>query len=412
MANQVEKLDTIAIADIEKVNTLTDDNIEKINTLEFTGTSTYELFAWGDGGGGSVGDGTVTNRSSPVQIGTAFFGELDVTDVYATECRITNSDLASAAVKADGTLWTWGSATYGQLGHNNTTNYSSPVQVGSLTDWRSVTNAKTQSMCATKTDGTLWGWGDNDANGHSSGIYSSPVQVGTDTDWSPYLGAGNTYCYCLKTNGELWMWGKGGNAFVGAGTALNSPGPPIQVTDKYFTYIGAGPSNAIAGVEKTTGKMYSWGTNNGWGMLGFGDTSNSSSPVQMGTATDWAWAGGGASSMVFGKTNGEGYGAGRNDNGFLGTNNVTTYSSPVQASDKSYANAGHGCAYNRFHAITTDGALWSIGGSGGDGTSGTGETAAQSSPVQVGTLTDWICISNAGGGGRTTSSIKLAIRKS
>ena len=39
MANQIEKLNTIAIGDIEKVNTLTDAQIEKINALEFTGTS-------------------------------------------------------------------------------------------------------------------------------------------------------------------------------------------------------------------------------------------------------------------------------------------------------------------------------------------------------------------------------------
>ena len=37
MANQVEKVNSIAIADIEKINNLTDDNIEKINGLEFTG---------------------------------------------------------------------------------------------------------------------------------------------------------------------------------------------------------------------------------------------------------------------------------------------------------------------------------------------------------------------------------------
>ena len=38
MANQIEKLNTVAIASIEKVNTLTDAQIEKINTLEFAGT--------------------------------------------------------------------------------------------------------------------------------------------------------------------------------------------------------------------------------------------------------------------------------------------------------------------------------------------------------------------------------------
>ena len=39
------------------------------------------------------------------------------------------------AIKTDGTLWTWGSGKNGGLGLGNTTNYSSPVQIGSLTTW-------------------------------------------------------------------------------------------------------------------------------------------------------------------------------------------------------------------------------------------------------------------------------------
>ena len=132
----------------------------------------------------------------------------------------------------------------------------------------------------------------------------------------------------------------------------------------------------------------------------------------MGTATDWAWCGGGATSICFGKTNGEGYGAGRNDDGYLGLDNKTTYSSPVQLADKGWANAGHGSAYNRLHLMASNGGLWAMGGSGGDGTSGTGDTAAHSSPIQVGTDTDWICINNSGGGGRVTANVKLAIKKS
>ena len=59
MANAIEKLNTIAIADIEKVNTLTDDNIEKLNTLEFTGTlpdaHTLIATATSDGSDSSLG---------------------------------------------------------------------------------------------------------------------------------------------------------------------------------------------------------------------------------------------------------------------------------------------------------------------------------------------------------------------
>ena len=39
MANEIEKINAIAIGDIEKVNSKTDSNIEKINSLEYTGQS-------------------------------------------------------------------------------------------------------------------------------------------------------------------------------------------------------------------------------------------------------------------------------------------------------------------------------------------------------------------------------------
>ena len=64
-----------------------------------------------------------TNRSSPTQIpGTTW----DLID-----CSENNS----TGLKTDGTLWTWGYNGHGDLGQNNETDYSSPVQVGSLTTW-------------------------------------------------------------------------------------------------------------------------------------------------------------------------------------------------------------------------------------------------------------------------------------
>ena len=48
MANEIEKLNSIAIADIEKVNGKTDANIEKFNAFEFTGYS-YGGLTWNAG---------------------------------------------------------------------------------------------------------------------------------------------------------------------------------------------------------------------------------------------------------------------------------------------------------------------------------------------------------------------------
>ena len=90
------------------------------------------------------------------------------------------------ATKTDGTLWSWGRNANGELGHNNTTQYSSPKQVPGTT-WDRVVSGYAQVL-ASKTDGSLWTWGVNNygelgQNQQNPDGYSSPAQVGTDTDW-------------------------------------------------------------------------------------------------------------------------------------------------------------------------------------------------------------------------------------
>jgi len=77
------------------------------------------------------------------------------------------------------------------LGQNNRTEYSSPKQVGSDTTWTGkLLLARNSAYCA-KTDGTLWAWGENESgqlgqNQSTSGgtdRYSSPVQIGSGTNW-------------------------------------------------------------------------------------------------------------------------------------------------------------------------------------------------------------------------------------
>ena len=97
------------------------------------------------------------------------------------------------ATKTDGTLWMWGRHQYGQLGQNNLTQYSSPVQIPGTT-WSHVLSPANYQLSAYKTDGTLWTWGYNNQGGlgHNigpapSGNRSSPIQIsGT---WSIPLGA-------------------------------------------------------------------------------------------------------------------------------------------------------------------------------------------------------------------------------
>ena len=87
----------------------------------------------------------------------------------------------------DSGLWVWGNDSYGQLGIAPLTGtQGSPVQVGTLTDWKQVASG-TFNMAGIQTNGTLWSWGAAAqgaiGNNQASTNYSSPVQIGTNKNW-------------------------------------------------------------------------------------------------------------------------------------------------------------------------------------------------------------------------------------
>ena len=86
------------------------------------------MWSWGFNSDGRLGLVDTTSRSSPVQIGA-----------LTTWSSVTAGEYFSMAIKTDGTMWSWGGNSYGQLGVGDTTNRSSPVQIGDLTTWLSVT---------------------------------------------------------------------------------------------------------------------------------------------------------------------------------------------------------------------------------------------------------------------------------
>ena len=99
-------------------------------------------------------------------------------------------------------LWTFGYNAYGQLGQGDIVYLSSPVQVGSLTDWSSMSCGYYHTT-GIKTDGTLWTFGRNAYGelGQGDIVYlSSPVQVGSLTDWNS-MSCGFYHTTGIKTDG-------------------------------------------------------------------------------------------------------------------------------------------------------------------------------------------------------------------
>jgi len=145
-----------------------------------------------------------------------------------------------AGLTTAGTIFTWGANGSGQLGHGGTTAVSSPVQVGSLTDWADLSVGSSFTV-AIKTDGTLWAWGDSGngklGNGDASTDYSSPIQIGSLTDWKTLCLLGSEGVRAIKTDGTLWAWGRGTVGQIGNGSA-NSISSPVQVGSRTDWLVG------------------------------------------------------------------------------------------------------------------------------------------------------------------------------
>ena len=229
------------------------------------------LWLWGNNGYGFLGDNSVSKRSSPVQ---TIAGGI-------TWSQVSCGDLHTACVKTDGTLWTWGKNYNGQLGSNSTVDRSSPVQtITGATNWRQVSCGSNHIACL-KTDGTLWTWGLNSSGqlGDNSTVNrSSPVQtIAGGTNWSQ-VSCGVSHTACLKTDGTLWLWGNNGSGRLGDNTVINRSSP-IQTIAGGTSWSQVSCADGHTACAKADGTLWLWG-NNGSGRLGDNSGVNRSSPIQ------------------------------------------------------------------------------------------------------------------------------------
>jgi alpha-tubulin suppressor-like RCC1 family protein len=119
-----------------------------------------------------------------------------------------------------GTMWCWGSNDRGQLGVDaSTSETSEPLQVGTESDWTSV-SADGESTCAIR-GRSLWCWGDNDEGHLGIGMEATalpesftPVQLRPEIEWTLVEVGGRTSC-AVDVRGVMWCWGRALSAVTG-----------------------------------------------------------------------------------------------------------------------------------------------------------------------------------------------------
>ena len=157
------------------------------------------LWAWGRNNSGQLGDNTLITKSSPVQIG-ALTNWAQVSGGGTPSVGYSLAVKTDGTLWAWGANNRFGQP-YGTLGDGTIIDKSSPVQIGALTNWAQVSAGSTNSL-AVKTDGTLWAWGLSGFGELGDGTTigkSSPVQIGALTGWNK-----TTFMPGVSTAGALF----------------------------------------------------------------------------------------------------------------------------------------------------------------------------------------------------------------
>lgn len=233
-------------------------------------------WAWGGNPNGQLGDGSTTNRITPVPVA----GLLNIVALTAGENH-------TLALRSDGTVWAWGKNNYGQLGDGSTTDRQRPVQVAGLNGVTALAAGSDHSL-ALLNDGTLMSWGRNNYGQLGDGTNANRAVAGIagliTTVYS--MVAGRDHTLAMKADGSVWAWGRNQLGQLGDGTTTNRLFP-VRI-DPYGV-IGLTPALAIqAGADasyalKTDGTVWSWGSDLNYqlGIRPANSATYSATPLQL-----------------------------------------------------------------------------------------------------------------------------------
>ncbi len=189
--------------------------------------SDRKILTWGDDTRGQLGDWIAS--AQPTLAPTIVRINLPASAIAAGAYH-------SLAILNDGSLWSWGDNTYGQLGYSSfdVVLQSDPlfsavaIKVGVDSDWSAVAGGGTHTL-AIKQDQTLWAWGGNAYGqlGNNTTVDApAPVQIGSANRWIA-VAAGKYHSMAIDTNNKLWTWGRNAEGQLGTG---NTTGPVLVPT--------------------------------------------------------------------------------------------------------------------------------------------------------------------------------------
>jgi alpha-tubulin suppressor-like RCC1 family protein len=199
------------------------------------------------------------------------------------------------------------------------------------------------------------------------------------------VSAGGAHTVGIKTGGTLWSWGLNDNGQLGDGSMITFTSTPVQVgTASNWLMISAGNSHNI-GIQND-GTLWAWGKNI-QNQLGNGSVVNSNIPLKIGSDTDWKYVCSGDEYSLAIKNNGTLWAWGKNDKGQLGDNTTIVKTIPTQIGSDSWLFVSAGTDHTL--GVKSNGTLWAWGRNN-NGKLGDNTTVDKIMPIQIGTDTDWL----------------------
>lgn len=234
-------------------------------------TTDNRAYCWGRNGYGQLGDGTTTDRSTPVLVGSGReFRQLDMSTFHA--CGIGY---------ADGRVYCWGRNSEGQLGDGSTTQRFTPVPVAGARKFRQVRVGWTHT-CGLTTSGEAFCWGSNIdgqiGDGSTAKRRLRPARVAGGLIFRQ-LDVGFSHVCGVTTNNRAFCWGNGGAGQIGDGKTNLRFTPRAVTGGLSFDRVSTGYNHTCG--ETTDNRAYCWGENEN-GQLGDGTTTPRSRPVAVG----------------------------------------------------------------------------------------------------------------------------------
>ncbi|MFN8489803.1 MAG: hypothetical protein U0350_19615 [Caldilineaceae bacterium] len=288
-----------------------------------------DVKCWGDNLSGQLGDGTFTHSPTPLDVVGLDSGVSALATGWGHTCAL----LASGGVKC------WGYNFSGQLGDGTTTTSQMPVDVMGLDSGVSALATGWGHTCALLASGGVKCWGDNFSGQLGDGTTTNrptPVDVAGLGRGVSALAAGAYYTCALMAApsglGGIKCWGYNSSGQLGDGTTSNHLTPVDVVglgSGVSALAVGAFHTCALTGESSSSGGIQCWGDNLS-GQLGDGTTSNHLTPL------DVVGLSSGVSALAAGwdhtcaLTTGDGVKCwGNNYNGQLGDGTTTNRLTPV-----------------------------------------------------------------------------------